>query len=352
MASANRVFSITELRRTGQGVIEPTLVTFRFDAKTHTAPADSISPQLRVTTSRDEPPGSTDVIEQVISVAWQPFEVHGAWDDKWAGSGYASATLLEFRKLVARASLVRIEFEELSFDGLITDFTFHYLRQTRIEWEFTLSPHRMGDGETRVGVIVQPTSRPTREHVAEAERMAAELASRREAARSIPLKDDSFSILGVNLDSIQANIAAARVSSDRGIEVDAVRQLTSLGSRFRGVRDNAQRTANDLAKLRSDTQVAFDDAIQTLKFDSWTRNTAADTRRLSVRSSEAERDMRAQAAARPRALYRPFAGESLYAIATKFFGSPAAWRAIYSENNLASLVLEGTEELRIPERVS
>lgn len=352
MASATRVFSVTELRRTGQGVIEPTLVQFRFDAKSHTAPVTELAPILRVTTKRDEPVGSTEVVEQVLVAAWQPFSIKGHWDDKWAGFGFAQNTLLEFRKLVARGSLVRIEFEELSLEGIITEFAPHYIRRTRIEWEFTFSPHKFGDGEARVGLIVQPTSRPTREHVAEAERIAGLLADAREAARSIPQTGTSLADVGEELGQIDINIGAARISSDRGIEVDAVRQLTSLAARFRGIRDGTQRVVNSLTKLRSDSHVAFDDAIATLRFDVWVKNSAADGRRLAVRSSDAERDMRLQAAARPRAIYRPFAGESLYAIAIRFYGSPEDWRRIYSANRLSSLRLEGTEELLIPERAA
>lgn len=352
MPSANRIFSVTELRRTGQGVIEPTLVQFRFDAKSHTAPVTELAPTLRVMTSRDEPVGSTEVSEQVLVAAWQPFAIRGHWDDKWAGRGFAMATMTEFRRLVARGSLVRIEFEELSLQGLITEFTPHYQRRTRIEWEFTFSPHQFGDGETRVGLVVQPTSRPVREHVAETERLMAGLNAQRDAARAIAMKDASFTSIGDQLGAIQINIGAARISSDRGIEVDAVRQLTSLGARFRGVRDGTQRLVQSLTKLRSDTTVAFDDAIGTMRCDIWVKQSAADARRLAVRSHDAERDVRLQAAARPRAIYRPYAGESLYQVATKFYGSPNDWRRIYSANRLSSLQLRGDEELLIPERAA
>jgi nucleoid-associated protein YgaU len=68
-----------------------------------------------------------------------------------------------------------------------------------------------------------------------------------------------------------------------------------------------------------------------------------------VGADEAERDMRTRAKASPRAIHRPYAGESLYRISERYYGTPSAWRRIYEANNLSSLVLAGTEELLIPE---
>lgn len=352
MASANRVFSITELRRTGAGVLVATPVSFRWDAKTHTAPITEIAPPLRVQTVREEPPGSGDVVEQVVSVAWQPFRMNGLWDDKWAGAGFAVATLDQFRKLVARASLVRIEFESISIVGLLTEFVPHYKRASHIEWEVTFSPHQFGDGEIRAGTIIRPTTRPTRDHVAAAEAAAGELRAQRDRARALALNDSLFSDTGSLLDTILTNIDAARSAADEGLQDDPARKLVALASRMRAVRDGAQAAINAFVKVRSDTKVAFDDATQTLRFDVWTRQTAADARRLAVRSHEAETDFRAQAEARPKAIYRPARGESLYFIATKFFGTPNAWRQIYQQNRLSSLFLDGTEELLIPQRAA
>jgi nucleoid-associated protein YgaU len=49
-----------------------------------------------------------------------------------------------------------------------------------------------------------------------------------------------------------------------------------------------------------------------------------------------------------RALYRPRAGESLYAISNQFYGTPHQWRQIAEVNGLYGMTLTGEELLTIP----
>ena len=49
-------------------------------------------------------------------------------------------------------------------------------------------------------------------------------------------------------------------------------------------------------------------------------------------------------------LYRPLAGESLYAISRKFYATPHAWHLIAQRNNLTVFEMTGEELLIIPER--
>lgn len=345
-----RVFTITELRRTGQGQLVATPVVFRWDAASHTVPQGPISTPLRLTTSRTEPPGSGEVVEQVVTSAWQAQQYRGRWDDRYAGPGYAKATLEAFSKLVRRGSLVRVEFESMRFEGLITEFVPHRHRENLVEYEFTLSPHKDNLGDIRAGRIIQPTSRPMRDAVAQALELANGVVASWAAAADIPQTDSFWEKVG---DKIDNAITLATEASDlvtKGFVADTVSQLNHVAARFRAVRGAAQTVVEAGYQTRSDVQVAVDDVTQTLKFESWTRNMAADSKRLIVHSHEGEEDAKALARQRPRAIYRPVKNESLYAVSRRFYGTADEWRRIYEFNHLSSLYLDGTEELIIPER--
>ncbi len=348
---AAKVFSITELRRTGAGLLAlPT--SFRWSADSHTAPIGTLSPPLRVSTTREEPTGSQEVIEQVTSVAWQPFSVRGHWNDNWAGKGFAKRTFEEFRKMVARAPLVRMEMSFITLQGLITEFVPAYHNDNFIEWSFTFSPHRFGDDNLRPGGIVPPTVRPTREHVSAAEEKFNLMTAAFDDVTDLPFSDESIPALGSDFELIDENLTAARFSVDQGLELDPISKLRSLAARFRGIRDTSQRAVLTVGKMRSDLSLAFNDAIMTLRFDVWVRDTAALGRQTALGAHEAEKDCHAQANARPRAIHRPYKGESLAAISLRYYGTPKNWRLIYQKNRLDTLELNGTEELVIPERAA
>lgn len=345
---ASQVFSITELARTGAAKLVPTSSVFRWDAKTHTAPIASISPPLRVATNRSEPPGSNQVVEQVLTCTWQPFKVQGHWDDKWAGQGFAKKTFEEFRRMVARTPLVRLELSFISMTGLITEFIPTYHDDHFMEWEFQFSPHAFSD-DTTLGFAIPPTIRPTREHVALGDELIKLIDEKMLDAKLLPMRGTTVAELLAENASLNSDIFALLAAVDIP-DLDAVRQLRHMAARFRSIRDAAQRLVVGLSKVRSDVELAFDDAVLTLRFDIWVKDTASLARQLVLRSHEAERDCTAQADARPKSLHRPYAGESLFQISLKYYGTPGEWRRIYDANRLSSLLLTGEEELIIPER--
>lgn len=350
MASGSSVFSVTELRRTGAGVLVDTPVVFRWDADTHSAPIEEIAMPYHVGTVREE--YGDRVVEQVLTTTPQPFQLRGAWDDKHGGAGFAQATYDEFQKLVARASLVRIEFERLSATGLITDLLPTYKHRTRTEWELTFSPHWLGaeNASVRPGRIVNPVAKPMREHAAAVEAAVAELDGFLDDASAVPLTSGLLSDVGKAIDSMTATSAQIQAATSAGLETEATQKLLAVASMFSTLRGSAQNLIDTTAQARSDVTVAFDSVMETLDFETWTRDTRAHANLMILDSDEAEADMRARAQAAPLAVHRPSVGESWYQISQRYYGTPNEWRRIYDFNDLSSLELDGTEELLIPAR--
>lgn len=360
MPQPKRVFSITELRRTGADSLVETPTVFRWDADTRTAPVGDWEMPLEVKTHREEYPGADEPVEQVLSATWQPFTLEGEWQDRHAGQGFAMATYREFARMVSRAPLVRVQFEELSFVGLITAFTPTYVWSKRVAWKLTLSPHRNETvGSARAaGRILQPTGIPPRESVATARDDIDALEAGTDFAGTLPLADPpdhpdisparvaaAFSFAAGQVTKLESIVA-------RGLETDATGTLTSLAASFRSLRDSQMAVAAQLGPARSGLQAGFDDPIVWLRLDAWSRGSQADARAAALRAHQAEQDARNAAVARPLAVYRPAAGESPYRISSKFYGTPNEWRRIWDFNHLESLVLTGEEELTIPRRTA
>lgn len=346
-----RPFTITELRRTGAGVLEETPVSFRWDAASHTMPREAIEMSLVVATVRTVPPGSDEPVEQVLSASWEPFELQGEWRDRWAGRGFAMATYTEFARLVARGSLVRLAYGPLAVVGLLQRLTLRYERDTKVGWSVTFSPHRHETvGSPRRGRVVQPQARPISDYVSQAQAAEDRIAESLELARDVPIGTDLREAAADDLEALQGVVQRLDEAGRAGFEEDAIQKLLAVGALMRSVRGAAQQVIQRFARARSDLHVAYDDAIATLRFDEWTRQAAADARLLVLRSTEGEQDMQVRAKARPRAIHRAKAGESPERISVRYYGTPDGWRAIWEANNLSTIVLRGGEELIIPER--
>lgn len=354
MAIPIRALTITELRRTGTGQLTATPTFFRWDAPSQTAPREAIEATLQVKTVRREQPGADDVVEQVISSSWQPFDLEGEWDDKHAGPGYALATYREFARMVQRGPLVRLEFESLSLVGLLTGLTLRYERRIRVGWRVTFSPHThetVGRPRT-AGRIVQPTSKPVREHVAAAKEIAAVLAADAEVARMLPVADSTLLDSAADIATVAARVTSIETAASAGLETEAGQKLLNLAGQFRQIGQAALTVSRNLESARSGVSAGFDSPVLWLRFDEAVHTQAARSVLLTGAALEAEADMRARADARPQAVYRAHAGESLYRISARFYGTESEWRRIYEANGLDTLVLDGTEELVIPSRAA
>lgn len=345
--------TITELRRTGAGV-EPTLVTFRWTSSTHSSLQGTLEAPLTVTTSRTVPAGGEIPVEQVLGVAWDPFEVSGEWSDQYGGPGFAGNTEIAFAQMVGRTPLVRLQIDQQSWVGLITKLAMPYKTSDRIGYKFTLSPH----ANERVGSFRQSKNKPppqplnVRADIAEA--ALQELRDVADLVEALPTKGPQITESIQQLDEMADAVARARQATDDANTFGGgnIQRLLSLAGSFGRVRNAAQSVFEDIASKRADLTLAFEDAVSTLKFKEWSSGTISAAARSIGTSSLAEIDFRARASRRPRAIHVARAGESLERIALRYTGNADNWKAIYDASGLTSIVLEGGEELIIPERSS
>jgi len=350
---------ITELRRSGDGMLEDAAV-FKFSGREHSSSQNDLALHLKVTTVRKEMPGSNIVVEQAMSATWQPFDIEGEWDDKWGNrrasgiagfnrtGSFALFMFQEFAKLVTRMPLVRLELDALSFVGILTDLKVSYRTQTRIGWKVTVSPH------TNETITVERPITVAKESIPKWLEKAAEVGQELRLAfaeiRIIPVRTTRFELFQSALLEVNDALSRLEAISLDGLVQDTERKLYLLATTFRRVLNASQRITETLSSVESLTDVAFDDALLSSTYAEWTHaSIVAAWKNIGV-SRAAERDIRRRAQAKPKAIYYPKRGESLERISMRFYGSANNWRAIYDKNNLSSLLLDGTEELFIPER--
>lgn len=354
MATPSRVFTVTELQRTGAGALVATPVVFRWPSSSHAAPHDVIEHALQLKTSRTENPGSDEVTEQVLAATWQPFDLVGEWNDQYGGRGFALNTYIDFARMVGRGSLVRIEIERLAFVGLITNFKPSYQRETAIGWAFTFSPHKneLVGNARMVAPVTQVVTRPMAAHLSDAKATVATLRTSSNRAVLVP-RATLRSTINAGLDLLlvlEQNIARLERSVSEGLTTNATRKLLALATQFRALQQGASDLATHYKGERGADQAGTTRPIEVLALDEHTHSTQAQSRVLAGRALLAERDALLRAQTKPRAVHRPFRGESLYRISERYYGTPDEWRLIYTTNHLKSKLLEGTEELVIPER--
>lgn len=126
--------------------------------------------------------------------------------------------------------------------------------------------------------------------------------------------------------------------------------FTRLATQFRAVRAGAFDARVTLATVRADVNLAVATAMGVLDFEDWSRSLRFMARIAMGQAHNGNLASTQRAQPDAKRLYRPNAGESLYQISRKFYGTPHAWRLIYERNSLSSFQLTGSETLIIPER--
>lgn len=352
----------TELRISGSGTVEATPLVFKFTSPEHATPIGDLNLHLQTKTVRKEIPGSNKVVEQSLATTWQPFEIAGEWSDSWGNrrsselgtpertGAYAFSMVQRFAQFVGRQPLVRWEFDAWSFVGILTDFKIAYKRKGRIGWMITISPHENETIRPR-RPVVRKNVQSIPKWMQDARDKGTVLTSSYDSQlRALDLKTDLVSefkqnaLLGINdaLDRLQAIDASTFTS-------DPVNKLLLVASTFRRLRGACLQGQLALSRITSSETIAFDDALQTVGFSEWSHTSIYTLWQMIKIARDGELDCRRRARQRPKALYYPRQGESLERISAQFYGTPNNWRAIYDRNNLSSLVLDGTEELIIPE---
>lgn len=356
---AQRSFTVVELQRTAQGQYVETPVRFEWDRKTRSSPRHGWEYALMMRTVREDYPGSDEPTEQVLGAHFEPFTISGIWDDRYArtttgdGSGFAENQRVEFEKLAGRGNFCRVSFEKITFTGIITNFRATYFQAYRIGYKFTFSPHwRVQGGDFRRGTVLIPATQSPALALADVEDILDQLGIAHAAA---PGPYVQGTLVSTVLNQIQdmsnratviGNVIQGQVLT---ANADGPNSLARVAQGFQGLRASAAAMLPILATRSTATDLAYEDAIPNLSFEAWVRGISNLARQTVVAADRAAKQVGRLIEQKPRAIYLPKKGESLYAISNRFFNTPHRWRDIALRNNLTALSLSGAEILVIPD---
>ena len=354
---AQREFTITELKRAGDGGFVDTPVKFVWTNDKRSAPRGSWKFGVQQRSVREDYPGVEQPVEQILGPNYKEFNLSGVWDDRYNYGGFALETMRAFEKLVQRGSICRLEFETVSINGLIKDINFDYQRAARIGYEFTVSPHfRSAAGLATGNAGGRKSSeafKPVNEYrdVVNAIADAANLTQAQ--APAIKMSGTSFPAVKARLTELQAATASLQDTVDQRITAPGLTTFESLRRAANAlvvIKGTAAGLMTDIAAFKSTNETAFNTAVDILDFDTWRCSLGAYARKLFITGDKGSRELGRRAEPKAIALYRPQLGESLYSISQRFYGTPTQWQLIATRNGLTTMTLQGTELLIIPER--
>lgn len=309
-------------------------------------------------TVRTDYTGAKVPSEQVLGPAQAPQQFTGRWDDGYNFDGYAEQEMRRFEAMCNRGNLVRISFQAQSFEGLITTWRFSYRRAWDIHYTFGVSVHARADeyqisdrspATTRSGIdafddvndLVNALALANEEELRAGALEAKLAAGAADAAKAaLATITAERSALGATLDAATLSPTAAQ----------ALAPFRRMATQYRTIANGAADGIQNLIQVRSDLELGVATALDVLNFESWSRSFRFQARVLMGDANAAAADMDERDAPDARHLYRPHRGESLYAIARKFYGAAEAWRLIADRNALTDFTLTGDELLIIPER--
>lgn len=370
---ATRVFVIREMQRVGSA-LEPTGIFFAFSAQNFAAPRGPWSYGLRLRTNRKDLPGDEQPVEQVLGWNYTPFTCAGIWDDRHNDLGFAEETRQNFENMVKRGKIVRLSFESITINGLITELQIDRLRKDYIGYKFTFSPHNRELEET-VRVDSNPALKTTldpRTSVRKAREGLDQLEStqgRAQGGLDRPqsglsslgggshsnvqqvLSTDIFREINDDISDISALIRSAETTVENEIlkADDAANALNRGAQTMASIKTSISSLLNRTRVVASTTHVAVSTIVDLLKFETWLRGIGENSRRLVLTVDKSQKDFELRAKPKPTRLHRVRQGETLYTISTRYYGTPHHWRQILKHNHLSSIILEGGELLAIPE---
>lgn len=317
---------------------------------------------MKLRTSRTDYPGGVKVSEQVLGSNFEPFTCNGRWADKFNAEGYALSEAGRFEAMVQRGNVVRIQFGQHVFDGIITDFTPDYARDWDVRYSFTVSNHGrvaplqqvtgtrqvLREGDLRF--FDRTTPQQTYDEAAlENAAIQAALSEMRAGA----LNGTLFGQTADFLDGINASIEGLGDIMDQRVlrpVTRPIQEFKRMATQFRILQGNCSAVVQSLSGVRSDTELAVGTALDVVNFEVWSRSLRFHNRLLMGKSHRSARAMDERDEPSALAIYEPYAGESLYSVSRRFYGTPFMANQIAARNGLSSFELTGDEELIIPTR--
>lgn len=352
-----REFTITELQRAGDGGFVDTKVKFTWTNGGRSAPRGTWKFGVEQRTVRDDYPGSTEPVEQVLGPNFKEFTCEGIWDDRYNEPGFALSQYRAFEALVQRGSMARIEFETITINGIIKGCDFDYKRADFIGYTFTVSPHfrqpgalaRTGPSRKRTVDALRPPTEFRDNAAVAVDGMEAGLPNA--AAFNALVAGDLHQTVKGRVGTLRTDADTITTAIDQRInpKIDEFTALKRVAAGFVAMKGNAFSLITDLAAAKSSLDMAYGDAVSVLDYDTWTRNLKALARTLALTGHNGNAELSRRVQPKAIAIYYPSKGESLYGISQRFYGTPSRWRLIADRNGLTTLTLQGDEALIIPE---
>jgi len=290
----------------------------------------------------------------------------GQWCDKYNFKGYAVGEMTRFEQMVKRGSLVEISYQEQVFKGVIFDWEFIYKGDWQINYRFSFSVHlRSADPKPTIGRTDATRALPPpseEDALAMVTRSTSAVIDAQDGMPRAAIAGD----LSVRVDAalnqlIDArNKAAATISTAKlegvsvgkaiGFAQQGIDQWKRLGTRFRSVETQAALFVDQLVDVRTDVTVGWQSVDSFFTTERWSRSSRYYGRLAMGDARTAADAMDAKAAPPSVQTYQAASGESLYAIAKRFYGDPLAWRFIAHQNGLTTPVISDATTLVIPLR--
>lgn len=323
-------------------------------------------------TVRTDYPGADDPTEQILGPNFSEFSVEGVWDDRYnayevsedlrrtataetirgLSGGYAVAEWKRFELMVRRGNVVRITFEDVVIQGVITDFELQYFHQHRIGYKFTFSPHHRQPG----GFFALKRSPRT---VLNAQQLRDEVGEEVTEALALHELAPTTSLIGTiyaDTDELVGEWVSKLAEIDTAIsqrqlspELEPTAALFRLAQQFYTMSVIGQQVLDLLSATDADEALSYMSGDKVLLYNVWARGLMYQGRRMVVTGRRAASELQQRAEPNAIALYRPQADEHLYSISNRFYRTKDSWRAIAKRNGLTTYKLTGDELLIIPE---
>lgn len=303
-----------------------------------------------LTRKRTNYPGARLPTEQVMYAAKKDQELKGTWDDRYNFPGYALGEMRRFEAMCDRGNRVHYEYQTQQFDGLIVDWEFDYRTEWLIGYHVQISVHqRTDDAFTLARVVGTSSPGQAMDRVELAGAAALDAHARLPRVPAIAgLAQTIDAALRTVVDTMDEARATLELRDLRP-ELKPLDQFARLATQLRTVQQAAHDTLSALSAVRSDVSLGVQTVKHVLDFEDWSRSLRWQALQTLRGSQIMAREVQERATPQAARLYRPQRGESIYAIARRFYGSSGAWTYIAERNNLQTVSFNGDELLVIPQ---
>lgn len=322
------------------------------------APQGNWTIGVKLNTKATQYPGTTRKSEQVMSAEWKDQAFTGRLLDKYNYRGYAVREARRFQTMVRRGNRVQISFQSQAFEGLIVDLDFPYRGDFEIRYTFKISVHGSLDDDLvatldALNALPKTPTDPTEALT----RVDVSVQALIEANDKAP-RPSLLTRIADDIEGRLEQVASARDSLASTLDilqsgpVSKLDQWRKIGDLFRDLKRSAADLGDATNSMRTDAILGWQSVQGFFDLEEWMRDT-----RYFAASLMGDAELGAQEAetrSKPKTLrtYWPQVGESLYAIAQRYYGSPFAWRFIADRNGLDGPICDGTAPLILPERTS